>query len=212
MDEILTRIIDENRVSEARGDDYVLIDSESEGVRIIKTTNLLNRQMEPEYNWYYNEDKTLVVREKISDGSFRWYFNDYVEAGTPLPASDTNHWIPDVLASFFIQQSSMPITVTDSQGRNWTCNTVKLMSDCTIQPPSGSPVNGKATLIVGTTFHAQARGYSEYGGNLQNGTIRAIIESSDMTNWNLTGSQSNGTAFKTVSHEWEEPTFDPYNG
>ena len=48
MDEILTRIIDENRVSEARGDDYVLIDNESEGVRIIKTTNLLNRQMEPE--------------------------------------------------------------------------------------------------------------------------------------------------------------------
>lgn len=48
MDEILTRIIDENRVSEARGDDYVLIDSETEGVRIIKTTNLLNRQMETE--------------------------------------------------------------------------------------------------------------------------------------------------------------------
>ena len=47
MDEILTRIIDENRVSEARGDDYVLIDSESEGIRIIRTTNLLNQQMEP---------------------------------------------------------------------------------------------------------------------------------------------------------------------
>lgn len=47
MDEILTRIIDENRVSEARADDYVLIDSESEGVRIIRTTNLLNQQMEP---------------------------------------------------------------------------------------------------------------------------------------------------------------------
>lgn len=29
------------------------------------------------YNWYYNNDKTLVVREKISDGSFRWYFDNY---------------------------------------------------------------------------------------------------------------------------------------
>ena len=33
--------------------------------------------LEINYNWYYNEDKTLVVREKISDGSFRWYFNNF---------------------------------------------------------------------------------------------------------------------------------------
>ena len=211
MDEILTRIIDENRVSEARGDDYVLIDSESEGVRIIKTTNLLNQQMEPEYNWYYNEDKTLVVREKISDGSFRWYFNGYVEAGTPLPETDTNHWIPSILASFFIQQSSMPITVTDSRGRNWTCNTVKVQSACTIQTSDGS-VNGQAVLIVGSTYNAQARGYNEYSTNIQKGIIHAIIESTDMTNWDLSGSQANGTAYKNVSHAWEEPTFDPYNG
>lgn len=212
MDEILTRIIDENRVSEAHGDDYVLIDSESEGVRIIKTTNLLNRQMEPVYNWYYNEDKTLVVREKISDGSFRWYFNGYEEKSNVLPPQNTDEWLPNNLADFFIKSASMPITVTDSRGRNWTCNTVKLMSNCTIQLPSGSPVNGKATLIVGTTFHAQARGYNEYGGNLQNGTIRAIIESSDMTNWNLMGSQTNGTAYNTVTHTWVAPTFDPING
>lgn len=32
---------------------------------------------EPNYNWYYNAAKTLVVREKISDGSFRWYFNNF---------------------------------------------------------------------------------------------------------------------------------------
>ena len=212
MDEILTRIIDENRVSEARGDDYVLIDSESEGVRIIRTTNLLNRQMEPVYNWYYNEDKTLVVREKISDGSFRWYFNGYVEAGTPLPETDTNHWIPSVLARFFIQQSSMPLTVTDSRGRNWTCNTVKVQSACSIKTSGGTYVNGQANLIVGSTYHAQARGYNEYSTNLQAGTIRAIIESTDIGNWDLAGSQANGTAYKNVSHEWEEPTFDPYNG
>lgn len=32
---------------------------------------------EKQYKWYYNEDQTLVVREKISDGSFRWYWNNY---------------------------------------------------------------------------------------------------------------------------------------
>ncbi len=39
------------------------------GVRVYKLEEQRN------YVWYYNEDKTLVVREKISDGSFRWYFN-----------------------------------------------------------------------------------------------------------------------------------------
>lgn len=211
MDEILTRIIDENRVSEARGDDYVLIDSESEGVRIIKTTNLLNQQMEPVYNWYYNEDKTLVVREKISDGSFRWYFNGYEEKSNVLPPQNTDEWLPNNLADFFIKMASMPITVTDSRERNWTCNTVKVQSACTIQTSGGS-VNGQAVLIVGSTYNAQARGYNEYSTNIQKGTMYAIIESSDMTNWDLAGSQANGTAYKNVSHTWEEPTFDPYNG
>lgn len=32
----------------------------------------------PVYNWFANEDGTLVVRENISDGSFRWYFNNFV--------------------------------------------------------------------------------------------------------------------------------------
>ena len=211
MDEILTRIIDENRVSEARADDYVLIDSESEGVRIIRTTNLLNQQMEPVYNWYYNEDKTLVVREKISDGSFRWYFNGYEEKSNVLPPQNTDEWLPNNLADFFIKMASMPITVTDSRERNWTCNTVKVQSACTIQTSGGS-VNGQAVLIVGSTYNAQARGYNEYSTNIQKGIIYAIIESTDMTNWDLSGSQANGTAYKNVSHAWEEPTFDPYNG
>jgi len=29
----------------------------------------------PVYQWIYNADKTLVVRVKISDGTYRWYFN-----------------------------------------------------------------------------------------------------------------------------------------
>lgn len=206
-----TRITDRPEVQEAQNDDYVMIDSQTDGTRRISVENLLTPPAPAVYNWYYNEDKTLVVREKISDGSFRWYFNDYVENSNVLPAQNTDEWIPSNLADFFIKMSSMPITVTDSRGRNWTCNTVKVQSACTIQTPSGS-VNGQAVLIVGSTYNAQARGYNEYSTNIQKGTIRAIIESSDMTSWDLAGSQANGTAYKNVSHAWEEPTFDPYTG
>lgn len=48
------------------------------------------------YNWYYNSDKTLVVREKISDGTFRWYFNNY----TVNTASPPFMPIPSNLARF----------------------------------------------------------------------------------------------------------------
>ncbi|MBR2540393.1 MAG: hypothetical protein IKE85_06155 [Mogibacterium sp.] len=54
--------------------DYLLIDGVTNGTRKIKIENLIKI---PNYNWYYNEAKTLVVREKISDGSFRWYFNNF---------------------------------------------------------------------------------------------------------------------------------------
>ena len=44
------------------------------------------------YNWYYNDARTLVVREKISDGSFRWYFNYYTvnTASSPFMSIPSN--------------------------------------------------------------------------------------------------------------------------
>lgn len=48
----------------------------------------------PNYRWWTNSDKTLVVREKISDGSFRWYFNlfnVYSRTNTPVPSNLTNY-------------------------------------------------------------------------------------------------------------------------
>ena len=167
MDEILTRIIDENRVSEARGDDYVLIDNESEGVRIIKTTNLLNRQMEPVYNWYYNEDKTLVVREKISDGTFRWYIQNYEINGFMT--------MPNNLAPFIL----------NSVGANG------FMEGYTTSP--------NATIgFYDNTMRAWSIGLAS---NIYGTVDSCIIESTDP---NLDGNEP--------YHEWEEPTFDPYNG
>ena len=71
--------------------DYLLIDSPTLGTRKITIENATPAQ--PNYNWYYNEAKTLVVREKISDGSFRWYFNNFnvTQTGwvTPVPSNLT---------------------------------------------------------------------------------------------------------------------------
>lgn len=45
----------------------------------------------PVYRWWTNNNQTLIVREKISDGSFRWYFNwfEITRSGwiTPVPSN-----------------------------------------------------------------------------------------------------------------------------
>ena len=66
-------------------DEYTLSGTLSSGINIITVsyhgqTTTFNVTAIPHvavYNWYYNNDKTLVVREKISDGSFRWYFDNF---------------------------------------------------------------------------------------------------------------------------------------
>lgn len=46
---------------------------------------------DPNYNWYYNDDKTLIVRESKADGSFRWYFNNvYIPDSSPFLAIPSN--------------------------------------------------------------------------------------------------------------------------
>lgn len=51
----------------------------------------------PVYNWFTNQDGTLVVREKISDGSFRWYFNNFVFT------QDLYMPVPQNLARFYLE-------------------------------------------------------------------------------------------------------------
>lgn len=62
------------------------------------------------YNWYYNDDKTLVVREKISDGSFRWYFNDFeiTQMGwnTPVPSNLSQFILNNVCAYCIVNGTS----------------------------------------------------------------------------------------------------------
>lgn len=70
------RFLEKSEETVAKINDYVLIHNETLGTRKILVSNLKNH-IAVNYNWYYNEDKTLVVREKISDGSFRWYFDNF---------------------------------------------------------------------------------------------------------------------------------------
>ena len=51
---------------------------------------------DPNYNWYYNDDKTLIVRESKADSSFRWYFNDFAVTARSSPFQT----VPSNLQSF----------------------------------------------------------------------------------------------------------------
>lgn len=81
---------------------------------------------EKQYKWYYNEDKTLVVREKISDGSFRWYWNDYNFTNPPIfmPVPDNlTHFIKNsVIVGCKISSITMRINIGfyDNTIRAWS--------------------------------------------------------------------------------------------
>lgn len=66
----------------------------------------------PNYNWYYNDDKTLVVREKISDGSFRWYWNNYDFANPPIFMP-----VPDNLTRFIKNSVIVGCEISSMTGR-----------------------------------------------------------------------------------------------
>jgi hypothetical protein len=58
-----TRITDKPEVEEAQDNDYILLDNAIKGTRRISVYDFQNPR-EVNYNWYFNEDKSLVVREK----------------------------------------------------------------------------------------------------------------------------------------------------
>ena len=81
----------------------------------------------PNYNWYYNDDKTLAVREKISDGSFRWYWNDYDFANPPIFMP-----VPDNLTRFIKNSVIVGCEISSMTGRiniGFYDNTIRAWSD-----------------------------------------------------------------------------------
>ena len=157
------------------------------------------------YKWYSNNDGTLVVREKVSDGSFRWYFNGYLEKYTDR--NSVNDELPENLQRFFWKLSELPAPI-ESQGTIYDCVYITISSKC-----KNGITGRRASLDVwlsATPKQAQARLRDEYSAEFKTGLAYAIIESTDLLDgWRIAvGNQ----ASKEVDHEWEAPTFDPING
>lgn len=74
------RILDYPEVSSIGSDDYILLDSVEGSSKKIKATALSGgggSVKNPNYNWFTNQDETLIVRQTIATGAFRWYFKDF---------------------------------------------------------------------------------------------------------------------------------------
>lgn len=54
------------------------------------------------YNWYYNADKSLVVRETIADGSYKIWFNNLV-------IDQSRYKVPDNLNNFGVLRNTIRV-------------------------------------------------------------------------------------------------------
>lgn len=115
-------ILDYTEVTQVADDDYILFDSESGGTSKILASYFRGEEPpEPNYNWYYNQDKTLVVREKISDGSFRWYFDDYnIQGFDSVPVNLQRFILNGVGARAGIGNEPGVVGFYDDTIRGWT--------------------------------------------------------------------------------------------
>ena len=160
---------------------------------------------EPNYNWYYNEAKTLVVREKISDGSFRWYFNNFdtTNAGR---TGNTEYYVPPALRRFVLfdyGNETPPVKIDGTwYYYNITRGTNKASGGgATI----GFEIRDGYTTPYIIAYHVE---YIYKGPN-----NKAIIESTDFDgSAQYIPGGANSIIVRTSNHAWEEPTFDPYTG
>lgn len=87
-----SRIIDFPEATAPAADDYLLMDSETNGTQKLLVSKIGGggSVKNPNYNWFTNQDETLIVRQTIATGAFRWYFKDFVvteDLYMPVPAN-----------------------------------------------------------------------------------------------------------------------------
>lgn len=192
------RIIDFPEATTPAADDYLLMDSETNGTKKLLVSKIGGGGSEivnPNYEWYANEDKTIVIRRQlnvngdikynsISDCPYRIYFNwfDINTTSAPFQTPPTPPFIY-VRDSNYDRRLFVP-----SSG-------VQVYAECDQSDYGGaSDAHGYIGFYDGTI-----RGWSVGLGYNQLGKYRAIMESTD------SGMVENPTP-------WEEPTFDPING
>ena len=93
---------------------YIDINNNNNNIKLCQQTN-------DNYAWYYNEDKTLVVRQKLSDNSFRWYFNNYnLQGFDTVPANLQRFILNNVGARAGIADAPNVVGFYDNTIRGWT--------------------------------------------------------------------------------------------
>lgn len=93
------RLLDYDTATEYANDDYILLDG-SDGTKKILVSSVAegggsSEVKNPVYNWWTNQDETMVVRETIATGAFRWYLNE-------LPVTTSFVSIPSNLQRFIL--------------------------------------------------------------------------------------------------------------
>lgn len=187
------RIIDFTEATAPAADDYLLMDSETNGTQKILVSKIGgggSDAVNPNYEWWANEDKTLVVRvqkfpnEVSNYRNFRIYFN----------------WFDINTAAAPFQDLMQPPFVTFASTSSLSTSPF-YKSNCQVYAECDQSDYGGASDAHGYIgfYNNTIRGWSVGLGYNQVGKYRAIMESTD------SGAVDNPTP-------WEEPTFDPING
>lgn len=187
------RIIDFTEATAPASDDYLLMDSETNGTQKILVSKIDGGGSDcvnPNYEWWANEDRTLVIRVQrfpndiYNHNHFRIYFN----------------WFDINTVSAPFQEVMQPPFLTTSPSQSlrdsiFIKNLCLVYADCDQTDYGGaSDAHGYIGFYDGTI-----RGWTDGQQYNQVGKYRAIMESTD-----------NGTVDNPTP--WEEPTFDPING
>ena len=153
------------------------------------------------YRWYYNPSKTLVVREKIDDGSFQWYINEFQGDASSNYGGYMD--VPSNLAKFIKFPQAPPITI----GRESI-------------PALLLIVTNTRTGVNTNSFYFE---HSTNAGNFYKrirwtrGTDihKAIVYDTEFlqTNYEISGSGAARNAHVYASgDDWSEPTFNGMTG
>ena len=188
-----SRIIDFPEATAPAADDYLLMDSEANGTQKILVSKIGGGGSDcvnPNYEWWANEDRTIVIRvQKIQNdiynyNHFRIYFNwfDINTAATPF------------------QELMQPPFLTTSPSQSLK-NSPFVKNLCLVYAECDQSDYGGAADAHGYIgfYDGTIRGWTVGQSYNQVGKYRAIMESTD-----------NGTVDNPTP--WEEPTFDPING
>jgi hypothetical protein len=192
-----SRIIDFPEATAPAADDYLLMDSETNGTQKILVSKIGGGGSDcvnPNYEWWANEDKTIVIRRKLFDSNNNYY------SISECPYRIYFNWFDINTASGPFQTLMNPpfiyAKVNGNARQMFAPTNSQVYADCDQSDYGGA---ADAHGYIGF-YNGTIRGWAVGLGYNQVGKYRAIYESTYPS-----GAVDNPTP-------WEEPTFDPING